>query len=416
MNATRSASRPREVSNRARQTSRQRIATRVRKNVTALNGKERELLRLAFYEIRNRQPDDPLSYFAIASKHYLPRARDGREKCQHHMVLFLPWHRSLLFEMESALRTVPGCESVTLPYWNVENPLPQFLRKEPFHPYVYPQNIGRSSPYRRGDSTVRYSPSDIHDEMRRARIRQGITSALSQQWFDDFRRDLESVHDSAHVAVGPTMSVPDAASFDPLFWFFHANWDRLWFRWQQKHRAMRLPDFEKRIHDQREWAAYSRADLYPMVQYTRAPQTVDMPVAYIHPKSTPNPRTAAPRGSLIPAGGFQVSNPKEVSLMVKGINRLALSGSFMIRVKAGREEVGRQWFFQPIEPKKCGTCASKGVVNITLKCPRAKLKGKLSVSVEQRDSHGKFHQIALEKVGNPTINMRTLIEPDTLIA
>jgi tyrosinase len=30
------------------------------------------------------------------------------------------------------------------------------------------------------------------------------------------------------------MSSPSAASFDPVFWFFHSNWDRLWWQWQVK--------------------------------------------------------------------------------------------------------------------------------------------------------------------------------------
>ncbi len=44
---------------------------------------------------------------------------------------------------------------------------------------------------------------------------------------------IEAAHDAGHGAAGPSMSKPDAAAFDPVFWLFHANWDRLWWQWQQ---------------------------------------------------------------------------------------------------------------------------------------------------------------------------------------
>lgn len=38
--------------------------------------------------------------------------------CHHGNVLFPTWHRAYLHYLEKALRTVEGCETVTLPYWN----------------------------------------------------------------------------------------------------------------------------------------------------------------------------------------------------------------------------------------------------------------------------------------------------------
>ncbi|MDQ2707547.1 MAG: tyrosinase family protein [Actinomycetota bacterium] len=39
-------------------------------------------------------------------------------------------------------------------------------------------------------------------------------------------KGIWQAHDAGHPACGTTMSTPDAAAFDPIFWFFHANWDR----------------------------------------------------------------------------------------------------------------------------------------------------------------------------------------------
>src|SRR6185312_11695089 len=38
--------------------------------------------------------------------------------CHHGNVLFPTWHRVYLVKIEDALRSVPGCEEVTLPYWD----------------------------------------------------------------------------------------------------------------------------------------------------------------------------------------------------------------------------------------------------------------------------------------------------------
>ena len=37
-------------------------------------------------------------------------------------------------------------------------------------------------------------------------------------------------HDGGHLSIGTTMENQNVAAFDPIFWFFHSNWDRLF--WQ----------------------------------------------------------------------------------------------------------------------------------------------------------------------------------------
>lgn len=58
--------------------------------------------------------------------------------CQHGTVLFPTWHRAYLHRLEQALRSVEGCSSVSLPFWDEcsvfsqENGIPRALTDETF--------------------------------------------------------------------------------------------------------------------------------------------------------------------------------------------------------------------------------------------------------------------------------------------
>ena len=92
---------------------------RVRKDVTTLSAQEVSALQTAFEGLMKRDPGDATSYFALAGIHGLPEAW-----CLHHEDRFNPWHRVYLRVFEDALRSIPGCEDVTLPYWDITTPLP----------------------------------------------------------------------------------------------------------------------------------------------------------------------------------------------------------------------------------------------------------------------------------------------------
>ncbi|KAL7620341.1 hypothetical protein AAE478_009335 [Parahypoxylon ruwenzoriense] len=59
--------------------------------------------------------------------------------CNHGNVLFPTWHRAYLMRVENALRSIPGCEDVTLPFWDElfdpETPVPLILTSPTF-PFV----------------------------------------------------------------------------------------------------------------------------------------------------------------------------------------------------------------------------------------------------------------------------------------
>jgi hypothetical protein len=42
---------------------------------------------------------------------------------------------------------------------------------------------------------------------------------------------------------------PDIAAFDPIFWFFHCNWERLWWAWQMREQATTLAAFRQTLEN-----------------------------------------------------------------------------------------------------------------------------------------------------------------------
>ncbi len=157
-----------------------------------------------------------------------------------------PWHRAYLLGFENALRSVPGCEQVTLPYWDITTAFPDVLTQAPFDAYTLPQDIGHG--YNAGYITQRYSPSQIESNLAAYGVGDDINRALSKTNWEDFHGFIDnrpnntiiSAHDSGHVATGPTMADQNVAAFDPVFWFFHSNWDRLFWQWQTEMNATNL--------------------------------------------------------------------------------------------------------------------------------------------------------------------------------
>ena len=67
-----------------------------------------------------KDPSDPNSYFVQAGHHWLPAPL----YCLHHVPGYNPWHRAYMLSFENALRSVPECGDVTLPYWDITTPFP----------------------------------------------------------------------------------------------------------------------------------------------------------------------------------------------------------------------------------------------------------------------------------------------------
>jgi len=87
------------------------------------NKKALEDLMRAWKGIKELGPNEFNSFFMIGGFHGEPFRGPGAQTpswwggyCQHGTVLFPTWHRAYLYRLENALRSIPGCESVTLPF------------------------------------------------------------------------------------------------------------------------------------------------------------------------------------------------------------------------------------------------------------------------------------------------------------
>ncbi|WP_037066654.1 tyrosinase family protein [Pseudonocardia acaciae] len=178
-------------------TSRQDL--RVRRSLTELqdeyatgNKKPLDDLMRAWKGIKELPPDDPRSFFSLGGLHGEPFRGAGWGTsaywggyCNHGNILFPTWHRVYLLKLEDALRSIPGCADVTLPYWDetsdeslrngvpwaltqesveldgatIPNPLRSFVFNHPIRDFVNGADPNYSKP--KGYETVRYPLSGL---------------------------------------------------------------------------------------------------------------------------------------------------------------------------------------------------------------------------------------------------------------
>jgi tyrosinase len=170
-----------------------RSLTDVQADYEAGNKTELESLWRAWKGIKDLPPDDPNSFFIIGGYHGEPFRGAGWGTsaywggyCNHGNVLFPTWHRAYLVRLEDALRSIPGCSDVTLPFWDetsdesAANGIPWALTVEsveldgqsipnPLRSFVLPRNIvDNLSPFPdadyskpKGYETVRYPLSGL---------------------------------------------------------------------------------------------------------------------------------------------------------------------------------------------------------------------------------------------------------------
>ncbi|UOQ52797.1 tyrosinase family protein [Hymenobacter cellulosivorans] len=97
----------------------------LQKEYDAGNTKPLDNLIRAWAGIKALPPDDLKSFFNLGGYHGEPFRGEGATDsaywggyCNHGNVLFPTWHRVYCLKVEEALRSIPGCEDVTLPYWD----------------------------------------------------------------------------------------------------------------------------------------------------------------------------------------------------------------------------------------------------------------------------------------------------------
>ncbi|WP_127506621.1 tyrosinase family protein [Actinoplanes solisilvae] len=390
-------------------------STRIRKNIETLSESELETLKTAFAGLMARPASAPDSYFALAGIHGL-----SQRWCLHHEDRYNPWHRVYLQVFEDALRSVPGCADVTLPYWDIRTPLPDRLQEPPFDQYALPEDPGAAAtpqpvagyfPYK----TERFSPAEIALNVEAFGVLSDIATSMKQSIWGEYNVDgyqdfSIQAHDGGHGSIGPTMGDQNVASFDPVFWFFHCNLDRLWLSWQHKVGATTLTGFKSTLTTSAEWLSAPFNALPPFDATSDA--SIDLPIAY--DKLDTGDTMENTVGSLRAARTFSIKRSSPVSVRVKGISRLDIPGSFAVNLLADGRPIAKRYFFQPNLPRDCETCRKHGIINIDFRLDQDSILDRtLTVTIDV-PGHGDQVGTAfpLDQAGSPTINARLLLEDE----
>lgn len=385
---------------------------RVRRSLSELSKDDVDLLKKAFKGIMDRDSDDPTSYFKIAGIHWFPNTPPNEAYCQHHVAHYHMWHRAYLLQFEDALRSVPDCAPVTLPYWDFSERLPGWMYRAPFKSYTLP--LGVHPAYPAGHKTERYTAARIANNFDDEGILDTIDEALKKPSWESFNATIEGAHDSGHPSSGPSLAHPDIAAFDPLFWFFHANWDRLWWRWQQIMQATTIWSFRSTFADPSTGVFFAAPLNRMRPNFMTADQTIDLhglDVTYTQPDTGAPAVGSDTFGSLVASRSFRIAKSPTMSVRVRDIDRLAIPGSFRVSLIANGKPIGRRSFFQSTAPLECPTCRKNALINLHFKVPIDKLLGaKIGVKIDVFGKDGKPQPFPLSSVGNPTVNARLPLE------
>jgi hypothetical protein len=166
--------------------------------------------------------------------------------------------------------------------------------------------------------------------------------------------------------------------------------------------------------------AFLKAPLNTLAPFTEtADMTIDLTATGVDYAAPPAPPPGPPDvqaaafGSLVAARNVRVAEAGQVSVMVKGIDRLSIPGTFRATLKAGDEALARRFFFQATEPRTCDACRNDPVADLTFLVDSDRVVGKpLTVDVEvlDRDDPRIGRLVPPRVYGHPTINVRLLLE------
>ncbi|MBG6209260.1 hypothetical protein IWQ49_003931 [Labrenzia sp. EL_126] len=388
---------------------------RLRRDLDSINADEIDKLTRAFKGIMALDRNNPNSYFALAGIHWYP----DKSRCQHRVDKYHPWHRAYLLMFENALRTIEGCEDITLPYWDVTKPPPSFLFKRPFSKYRFPIAVSPDPAHQAGQDTIRNPRSVIIKELADYQVSDFIAEGLAKPVWNDFNnyrgRSVVGAHDAGHAAMAQFNS--DVASFDPIFWFFHSYWDKLWWDWQQAMGATDYWGFRSTVQGSTLFLEPGFDTLEPFPETVR--QVLDSHdlgmggVGYDTPVSAaPEAFTAMTVGSTLAINKIRVGRSGRASVRVKNINRLKIPGGFDVLLKADKKVVGRRFLFQSSNPNECDNCKASALVDLDFETPVDAVMGKeLSVELHVRETpNGLDTRFPLHSAGDPTINVRLLMD------
>ncbi len=274
-----------------------------------------------------------------------------------------------------------------------------------------------------GDPTIRNTKVQIENALQSqppwSSIANSIELALrAESWLSfnglpPFANNIIGAHNSGHEICGDTIAVPNTASFDPLFWFFHCNWDRLWWQWQRNAKVQRLADFQDLMAHTGEDARWLDDPVIGLVVPFGflAEETIDSVEMGVDYELPPGPEshdmfevwTAERSGQK----SISIARTPKVMVRLEGFERLGIPGSVLIELLAAEQVVASHYIFQSTVPENCPTCREKGRVNIDFEVPLSSVEEvKLGVKVTCVGTKGKRENVPLEDCGNPTLSVR----------
>lgn len=428
---------------------------RQRKNINDVHGVEKENLIKAFQGIMDLDNNDPNSFYQLGAIHWYP----GNTYCEHHIHPFLAWHRAYILQFENALRSIPGCENVTLPYWDIsDDRYPEIFSEGPFANYKVPQEFLTQYPEEitngslKADGSIIRNDAATYNEEKWKYIRDATHDPknLNKVYLDKIiqfptwnafngldpngnyvaSESLMHAHDMIHNSNGATTANQDVTGFEPVFWLFHSNWDRLMWQWQKLHHTTNVDDFKKNVKaagDSTDWIdgeGLNILDPFTKTLDLHVDQTIDLNKMGIHYVEPPLPLTraesftanemslhrSAKKGKSTKSE-FTIRNLSYVSLRVKDVDRLKIPGAFTVSLYLGGELLQKRFFFQPTKPGDCKNCVKQALVSFDFEFENERLqkadgKVKVEIQLSREDEDGNRPVIPFGKIGNPTINIR----------
>lgn len=430
---------------------------RQRKNINDIHGVEKENLIKAFQGIMDLDNDDPNSFYQLGGIHWYP----APTYCEHHIHPFLAWHRAYILQFENALRTIPGCEDVTLPYWDIsDDRYPEIFSEGPFATYKVPKeflaqypnevtngSLAKDGSIIRNDEATyneekwKYIRDATHDPTNKNKVyldkiiqfpTWNSFNGINKQGNYVASESLMHAHDMIHNSNGATTANQDVTGFEPVFWLFHANWDRLMWQWQKLNHTTNVEDFKKNVKacgDSTDWidgVGLNIIDPFTETLGLTVDQTINLNDMGIHYVEPPLPLTtpenfSADEMSLdrrVNKGQsnkneFTISGMSHVSLRVKDVDRLKIPGAFTVSLYLGGELLQKRFFFQATEPGNCANCVKQALVSFDFEFESERLQKargnvKVEIQLSQADQDGNRPVIPFREIGNPTINIRLI--------
>jgi tyrosinase len=210
-------------------------------------------------------------YVKLHSQAMMKPAGSNGRNFAHYGPIFLPWHREFLRRFEADIQKYGKNQSLTIPYWDWTE---DALLPNPEQSPIWSEDFmgGNGDPQRGynvqtgsfsankwkivkpdGSQGVLIRAFGLYRNIKTLPKIDDISTVMKQTPYDvpkwdigstpGFRNYLEGwignpggagLHNRVHLWVNGTMSNGNSPA-DPVFFLHHANIDRIWASWQEKH-------------------------------------------------------------------------------------------------------------------------------------------------------------------------------------